>query len=218
MVKFKILQRILQEGIVAIIRADSAADAAELAEACIEGGVTTLEVSLTTPDGLDLIKTLGLRHGDRVLVGAGTVLDAETARLAILAGAKFILSPAFDAEVVRLCNRYQVVSMPGVATATEVVSALAAGADIVKIFPADTLGPEFFKALLAPLPHAPLMPSGGVTLKNMKTWFANGAVAVGVGGSLTGPGRHGDYATVTSHARAFVETLREYRRETFTLA
>jgi 2-dehydro-3-deoxyphosphogluconate aldolase / (4S)-4-hydroxy-2-oxoglutarate aldolase len=124
--------------------------------------------------------------------------------MAILEGSQFILSPCFDAPVVKTCNRYQVVSMPGVATATEVVAAMEAGADIIKVFPGDVFGPDYFKALRAPLPHAPLMPSGGVTLDNIDAWFESGAVAVGVGGSLTKAALQGDYAQVTRNAKAFV--------------
>jgi 2-dehydro-3-deoxyphosphogluconate aldolase/(4S)-4-hydroxy-2-oxoglutarate aldolase len=207
MQKFNILRRILQNPIIAIVRAESADAAIQMAEACIAGGITALEVSLTTPDGLDVIKKLVQRHGSKVLAGAGTVLDAETARMAILAGARFILSPSFDVGVIRTCNRYQILSMPGVATPTEIVTSMEAGADIVKVFPGDAFGPEYLKALRAPLPHAPLMPSGGVSLENMEAWFSCGSVAVGVGSSLTGPGTHGDYKKVTENARAFVDAL-----------
>ncbi|WP_304796758.1 bifunctional 2-keto-4-hydroxyglutarate aldolase/2-keto-3-deoxy-6-phosphogluconate aldolase [Lacisediminimonas sp.] len=208
MQKFNILSSILQNPIIGIVRASDADAALQLADACIAGGITALEVSLTTPDGLDIIRSLVKRYGDNAVIGAGTVLDAATVRLAILAGARFILSPSFDPEVIQTCSRYQIVSMPGVATATEVVKAMEIGADIVKVFPGDAFGPTYLKALRAPLPHAPLMPSGGVTLENMETWFACGAVAVGVGGSLTAPGASGDYEKVTDNAKAFVSALK----------
>ncbi|WP_292932556.1 bifunctional 2-keto-4-hydroxyglutarate aldolase/2-keto-3-deoxy-6-phosphogluconate aldolase [Noviherbaspirillum sp.] len=211
MQKLTILNAILQNPIVGIIRAPDADAALQLADACITGGITVLEVSLTTPDGLDVIRSLVKRYGNDAMIGAGTVLDAATARLSILAGSRFILSPSFDVEVIQTCNRYQVVSMPGVATATEVVKAMESGADIVKVFPGDAFGPAYLKALRAPLPHAPLMPSGGVTLENMDAWFACGAVAVGVGGSLTAPGASGDYEKVTENAKAFVRALSQIR-------
>lgn len=211
MQKFNILRRILENPIVGIVRAADPESAHRLAGACVAGGITSLEVSLTTPDGLDVIRNLNKCHYESVAIGAGTVLDTETARMAILAGASFILSPSFDQHVIQTCNRYQVVSMPGVATATEVVKAMEAGADIIKVFPGDVFGPAYLKALRAPLPHAPLMPSGGVTLENMEAWFANGAVAVGVGGSLTGPGAAGDYEKVTENAKAFVQELNRIR-------
>lgn len=211
MQKLNILLRILQNPVVAIVRADDSEQALRLADACIAGGITALEVSLTTPAGIDVIRTLVERYGDGVVIGAGTVLDTETARLSILAGARFLLSPSLDEAVIRTCNRYQVVSMPGVATATEVVRAMEAGADIVKVFPGEAFGPGYLKALRAPLPHAPLMPSGGVTLENLASWFANGAVAVGVGGSITGQGHGSDLEEVTRAARTFVEACGRIR-------
>lgn len=212
MFKIDILQRILANGMVAIVRADTPDAALALAEACIAGGVTALEVAFTTPDTLGILKTLRQRHGDAVLLGAGTVLDPETARMAILAGAQFIISPGVNTDTIRLCNRYQVPAMPGAMTPTEIVTALEAGADIVKVFPGEAFGPEYIKALRAPLPQAPLMPTGGVTLENMGDWFQYGSVAVGIGSSLTGPAKNGDYAAVTANACAFVQRMREIKQ------
>lgn len=212
MFKIDILQRILANGMVAIVRADTPDAALALAEACIAGGVTALEVAFTTPDTLGILKTLRQRHGDAVLLGAGTVLDPETARMAILAGAQFIISPGVNTDTIRLCNRYQVPAMPGAMTPTEIVTALEAGADIVKVFPGEAFGPEYIKAVRAPLPQAPLMPTGGVTLENMGDWFQYGSVAVGIGSSLTGPAKNGDYAAVTANACAFVQRMREIKQ------
>lgn len=212
MFKIDILQRILANGMVAIVRADTPDAALALAEACIAGGVTALEVAFTTPDTLEILKTLRQRHGDAVLLGAGTVLDPETARMAILAGAQFIISPSVNTDTIRLCNRYQVPAMPGAMTPTEIVTALEAGADIVKVFPGEAFGPEYIKALRAPLPQAPLMPTGGVTLENMGDWFKYGSVAVGIGSSLTGPAKNGDYAAVTANACAFVQRMHEIKQ------
>lgn len=212
MFKIDILQRILANGMVAIVRADTPDAALALAEACIAGGVTALEVAFTTPDTLGILKTLRQRHGDAVLLGAGTVLDPETARMAILAGAQFIISPGVNTDTIRLCNRYQVPAMSGAMTPTEIVTALEAGADIVKVFPGEAFGPEYIKALRAPLPQAPLMPTGGVTLENMGDWFQYGSVAVGIGSSLTGPAKNGDYAAVTANACAFVQCMREIKQ------
>ena len=212
MYKHQILQRIFDARIIGIVRADNADTAHGTAQACIEGRVTALEIAFTTPDTLDVLKALRQRHGDRVLLGAGTVLDAETARLAILAGAHFLLAPNFNPSMVRACNRYQVAAVPGASTPTEVVAALEAGADIIKVFPGESYGPEYFKALRAPLPYAPLMPSGGVSLQNLEAWFRNGAVAVSVGSSLAGPGARGDYAAVTVNARAFMEAVERIPR------
>ncbi|MFM9435479.1 2-dehydro-3-deoxyphosphogluconate aldolase / (4S)-4-hydroxy-2-oxoglutarate aldolase [Janthinobacterium sp. CG_23.3] len=207
MLKHEIFQAVLARRMVAIVRADHPEGALLAAEACIAGGITALEVAFTTPGTLDVIKTLRQRHGAAVLLGAGTVLDPETARLAILAGAQFIISPSVNVDTIRLCQRYQVLAMPGVMTPTEIVTALEAGADLVKIFPAETFGPAYLKALRAPLPQAPLMPTGGVSVDNLAEWFANGALAVGIGSSLTGPAANGDYAAVTARARAFVEKM-----------
>ena len=211
MPKHVVFQGILERGMVGIVRAASPDAALQLAEACIAGGVTALEVAFTTPDTLGVLRTLRERHGDDVLLGAGTVLDAETARAAILAGAQFIISPGVNVATIALCQRYQVLAMPGAMTPTEIVTALQAGADIVKVFPAEMFGPVYIKALRAPLPHAPLMPTGGVTVENLGEWFASGAVAVGIGSSLSGPGANGDYAAVTARAQAFVAKLAAVR-------
>lgn len=207
MQKHTIFEGILARGMVGIVRAPSAQAAVQIAEACIAGGITALEVAFTTPDTLGVLRTLRERHGADVLLGAGTVLDTETARAAILAGAQFIISPGVNVETIALCQRYQVLAMPGAMTPTEIVTALQAGADIVKVFPAEMFGPAYIKALRAPLPQAPLMPTGGVTVENLQEWFASGAVAVGIGGSLSGPGATGDYAAVTARAQAFVAKM-----------
>lgn len=207
MLKHAIFQGILARRMVGIVRAATPDAALRTAEACIAGGITALEVAFTTPGTLDVIRTLRERHGPGVLLGAGTVLDPETARLAILAGAQFIISPGVNVDTIRTCQRYQVLAMPGVMTPTEIVTALEAGADIIKIFPAEIFGPAYIKALRAPLPQAPLMPTGGVSVDNLADWFANGALAVGIGSSLSGPAASGDYAAVTARARAFVERM-----------
>jgi 2-dehydro-3-deoxyphosphogluconate aldolase / (4S)-4-hydroxy-2-oxoglutarate aldolase len=207
MLKYDLLQAVLKRGMVAIIRAESADAALLLAEACIAGGMSALEVAFTTPDTPGVIRTLRARHGDQLLLGAGTVLDPETARIAIDAGAQMIISPSVNVETIRLCQRYQVLSMPGAMTPTEIVTAMDAGADIVKVFPAEVFGPAYIKALRAPLPQAALMPTGGVTVENLGAWFDNGAVAVGIGGSLSAPGASGNYQAVTERARAFTERM-----------
>ena len=209
--KHTVFQGILERGMVGIVRAGSPDIALQIAEACIAGGVTALEVAFTTPDTLGVLRALRERHGDGVLLGTGTVLDAETARAAILAGAQFIISPGVNVDTITLCQRYQVLAMPGAMTPTEIVTALQAGADIVKVFPAEMFGPAYIKALRAPLPQAPLMPTGGVTVENLAEWFASGAVAVGIGSSLSGPGAKGDYAAVTARAQAFVAQMAAIR-------
>ena len=212
MMKHDIFQGILDRRMVAIVRAGTPDAALQMAEACIAGGITALEVAFTTPDTVGVLKALRQRHGADVMLGAGTVLDPETARHAILAGAQFIISPSVNVETIKIAQRYQVLAMPGAMTPTEIGLALDAGADIIKVFPAEVFGPSYIKALKAPLPQAPLMPTGGVTVENLADWFASGATAVGIGSSLTGPAANGDYSAVTTRARAFVEKMDAIKR------
>ena len=184
-------------------------DGVKIADACIAGGVKAIELAFTTPHAPEAITTLVEKYRDDadVIIGAGTVLDTTSARLAILAGAQFIVSPAFDQDVLELCNLYRVVSCPGVMDPTGVVAALKAGADIVKIFPGDIVGTKMIKDIHGPLPQAPLMPSGGVSVENTAEWLHAGAVAVSAGSSLSGPAKKGDYAGVTENAKAFVKAV-----------
>ena len=205
--KHEILQRIEDVGVVAVVRAENSQKAKEIALAVMEGGVDSIEITFTVPGAADVIKDLTKEFGDRLLVGAGTVLDSETARVAILAGAKYIVSPAFDLETAKLCNRYQVPYMPGCMTLTEIITAMEAGADIIKVFPGSAFGPSFIKAIKGPLPQAVLMPTGGVTLDNVDQWIKNGCVAVGVGGNLT----KGTSEEMTNTAKAFVAKVKEAR-------
>lgn len=210
--RHQITGKILQSGLVAVIRADSAELAEQMANACLAGGITVMEVALTTPDAFSLIRKLSRSLTPRgALLGAGTVLDEASARLAIDAGAQYVVTPSLDEAVVRLCNRYQIPSLPGAMTVKEVVAAMEAGADIVKLFPGESLGPNHLRALKAPLPHAPLMPTGGVSAANAPEWIAAGAVALGVGGSLTSPAAQGNLEEVTERARALVSALAEAR-------
>ncbi|MDK2823923.1 MAG: 2-dehydro-3-deoxyphosphogluconate aldolase / (4S)-4-hydroxy-2-oxoglutarate aldolase [Clostridia bacterium] len=212
MKKLQILQRILDSGIVAIIRTDSSEKAIKLIEAIKAGGISTIEVTMSVPGAIDVIKEIANTYKDDIVLGVGSVLDSETARMAILAGAQYVVSPHLNPEVIKLCNRYQVPSMPGAMTVKEVVEAMEAGADIVKLFPGEVLGPKAVKAINAPVPQAPLMPTGGVSLENVQEWINNGAVAVGVGGSLTKGAKTGDYQLVTETARKFIEKIKEVRK------
>ena len=209
--KIEVLGKIVSSGLVAVIRAESADQAAHIAEACGLGGVAALEITFTVPGATRVIEHLAKRPTGSILLGAGTVLDPETARIAILAGAQFIVSPAFNPHTARLCNRYQVPYLPGAATIREVVEAMESGADIVKVFPGEILGPEFVKAVKGPLPQAQLMPTGGVSIDNVDEWIKAGAVAVGVGGSLTAGAKTDDFATITKLARQFVEKIKHTR-------
>ena len=211
--KLEVLERIVASGLVCVIRADSPDQAARIAEACALGGVAAMEITFTVPGAAGVIEHLAKKFSGQILVGAGTVLDPETARIAILAGAQYVISPSLNPDTARLCNRYQVPHMPGAATVREVVEAMEYGADIVKVFPGELLGPAFVKAVRAPLPQASLMPTGGVSLENVADWIRAGAVAVAVGGNLTAGAKTGDFASITKLARALSEKIKEARAQ-----
>jgi 2-dehydro-3-deoxyphosphogluconate aldolase / (4S)-4-hydroxy-2-oxoglutarate aldolase len=211
MSKIEVLQKIVTSGVVAVIRAENPEQAARIADACALGGISALEITFTVPDAAGVIEHLVKKCSKEILLGAGTVLDPETARIAILAGAQFAVSPALNPETARLCNRYQVPYMPGAATIGEVIAAMECGADVVKVFPGEILGPAFVKAVKGPLPQAQLMPTGGVNLENVAQWINAGAVAIGVGGNLTAGAKSGDFASITHIARQFVEKVKEAR-------
>ena len=207
------LARVLRSGIVAVIRADSGERLVDVAEALLAGGVEVMEVTFTVPGAVRVLERVAERLGDRVLLGAGTVLDSETARAALLAGAQFIVSPSTHKDVITLCRRYDKLVMPGAFTPTEVVAAWQAGADIVKIFPSDVHGPKYLKALRGPLPQIRMMPTGGVTLETAGEFLRAGACALGVGGSLVEAKTvaAGDMARIESLARQFTAAVKEAR-------
>jgi len=209
--KLEVLGKITAAGLVAVIRADSPEQAERIAEARVLGGVAAIEITSTVPGVSGVIEHLAKKVSGQILLGAGTVLDPETARIAILAGAHFVVSPALNPETARLCNRYQVPYMPGAGTIGEVIAAMECGADIVKVFPGEILGPAFVKAVKGPLPQAQLMPTGGVSIENVAEWIKAGAVAVGAGGNLTAGAKTGDFASITKLARQFVEKIKEAR-------
>jgi 2-dehydro-3-deoxyphosphogluconate aldolase / (4S)-4-hydroxy-2-oxoglutarate aldolase len=211
MPKIEVLRRIIDSGLVAVIRAEDPSQAARIADACALGGITALEITFTVPGAAEVIAHLAKKCSEEILLGAGTVLDPETARIAILAGAQFVVSPAVNVETARLCNRYQVPYMPGAATIGEVIEAMECGADIVKVFPGEILGPTFVKAVKGPLPQAQLMPTGGVSLENVSLWIKAGSVAIGVGGNLTAGAKTGDFDSITRLAKRFVEKIKEAR-------
>jgi len=207
------LQRVLDCGIVAVVRFSEPGPLVDVMKALADGGVTVAEVTFTVPNALDVIREAKKQLGDRVLLGAGTVLDPETARAAILAGAEFLVSPAVNLEVIRLCRRYDKLVMPGAFTPTEVLSAWEAGADIVKVFPADVLGPAFFKALKGPLPQVKLMPTGGVDLTSASEFLKAGAVCLGVGSQMVDPKLVAarDFAAITALAKQYVDIVKKHR-------
>ena len=209
MKKTDILNKIASSLVVAVIRAKSTEEAIKISNACIEGGIKAIEVTFTVDYAHEVIKGLSHEYKTQdLLIGAGTVLDSETARIAILNGASFIVSPAFDLETAKLCHRYQVPYLPGCQTITEMIKAMEAGCDIIKLFPGNLGGPSYVKAIKGPLPYINLMPTGGVSLENVQEWIKAGCVAVGVGGELTKPAQDGHFEKVTENARAFLQAVK----------
>ncbi|WP_202171422.1 bifunctional 4-hydroxy-2-oxoglutarate aldolase/2-dehydro-3-deoxy-phosphogluconate aldolase [Bacillus sp. USDA818B3_A] len=213
MKKLNVINKVSDSGVVAVVRADSIEEAKKISEACIEGGITGIEVTFTIQDADQVIKELVSNYQNHkdVVIGAGTVLDVTTARIAILAGAEFIVSPCFDEETAKLCNLYQIPYMPGCITLTEMKRALEFGVDIVKLFPGNAFGPDYVKAVKGPLPQINIMPTGGVDLDNVDQWIRNGCVAVGIGGNLTAPSKTGDYGKITEYAREYVQRVKAAR-------
>jgi len=208
--KFDVLKRITDVGIVAVVRSDSIEEGLRISKACVAGGIPAIEVTYTVPGATEVIKALKEQiKPEDLIVGAGTVLDSATARIAILAGAEYIVSPGFDAETAELCNLYQVPYMPGCMTITEMVKAMKAGCDIIKLFPGSAFGPSFVSAVKGPLPQINIMPTGGVSLENIDEWFKNGVVACGAGGKLAS----GSSEDITNTAKAFVEKIKTIKNK-----
>ncbi|GAQ53770.1 bifunctional 4-hydroxy-2-oxoglutarate aldolase/2-dehydro-3-deoxy-phosphogluconate aldolase [Streptomyces acidiscabies] len=207
--KFAALESITRTGALLIVRLDSTEEALAVSEAAIEGGVRAVEITLSVPGALGVISTLASRYGDEVLVGAGTVLDAQSAFACVQAGARLLVSPNLEPEMIATANRYQAVTVSGAFTPTEIVRTMEAGADMVKLFPAEfSGGPAYVRAVRAPLPQAPIMPTGGVTPENVKEWFDAGVVAVGVGSFVTKAARvDGDYRRVTEAASVMLRAI-----------
>lgn len=202
----EVYNTILASGIIAVIRAPNAETALKLAEAAYRGGITAVEITMTVPAGLDIIRELSEKYRDAdLMIGAGTILDAETARMAILNQAEYIIAPHLDTGVIETCHRYNRLCIPGAMSVTEIVQAMTKGADLVKVFPASILGPGFIKAVRGPLPHAMMVPTGGVSIDNIDKWFEAGAAAVAVGGELTREAvAKSDYDLLEKTAREFV--------------
>lgn len=211
MKKMERLTRIEHAGVVAVVREDSQKRAIEAARAVIKGGIKGIEVTFSVPQADQVIAQLKeeYQNDSSVVIGAGTVLDAVTARLAILAGAEFIVSPCFDQATAEMCNFYQVPYMPGCMTITEMQQAMKSGADIVKLFPANNFTPQMIKAAKAPLPHVNIMPTGGVNLENIVAWKQAGAIVVGVGGNLFKGVKDENYELVSQTAKQYIEVWRE---------
>src|SRR6059058_1809188 len=208
------LRQVLDSGIVAVVRSPDSQQLVEVCRALADGGVTVVEITMTVPGALDVVRQVRQALGDRVLLGAGTILDPETARAALLAGAEYIVAPTVNLDVIRLCRRYDKLVMPGAFTPTEILTAWEAGADIVKVFPAEVVGPAFFKALRGPLPQVRLMPTGGVDLTTAAAFLKAGACCLGVGGQLVEPKAVAErnFDRLRDLARQYVGVVQQFRR------
>lgn len=213
--KWANIRRLKESGLVAVIRKANEDHVYRIAESLIEGGVGVLEITVDTHGAFDIIRNMKEKYQQRILIGAGTVLDASTARTAMEVGADFIFSPILDLETIQVTNFYGRISIPGVMTPTEIVKGYQAGADLLKIFPGRSLGANYIKELQGPLGHIPMIPTGGVTLENVSQFIQNGAVAVGVGGSLVNKKavEQGDYNKLTELARKFTTQISEARNK-----
>jgi 2-dehydro-3-deoxyphosphogluconate aldolase / (4S)-4-hydroxy-2-oxoglutarate aldolase len=207
------LKRVLDSGLVAIIRSPSSDVLVDVAEALVAGGIDVMEVTFTVPNALEVLASVRKKLGDRILLGAGTVLDTETARAALLAGAEFIVTPTVNTRVIEMCRRYDKVIMPGGFTPTEVLTAWEAGADAVKVFPADIGGPAHLRALKGPFPQIRLLPTGGVNLETLGDFVKSGACAVGLGSALVEKAalEQRNMARITELARQYVAAMAKAR-------
>lgn len=223
MKKYKLLQQIQEAGVVAVLRGSSPEEVCRLADKAIEGGIRVIEITMTVPYAIEAITTLSKRYqssdptaANYAIVGSGTVLDPETARATLLAGAEFVVSPSLNRDTVLLCNRYRAPIMPGTMTMKEITEALELGVDVVKLFPGNLYAPSIIPTILGPLPQANLMPTGGVNLQNLKDWVQAGAFAVGIGSDLTKEAlKTGNFDLVAEQARAYVQAYRAARDKNF---
>jgi len=214
--KASVLKTITDTGLVPIVRATSSEDALKAVEAIRAAGISTVEITMTVPGAIQLLETLSAQLGDKVLLGAGTVLDPETARLAILAGAEFLISPTLNVNVIEMTRRYSKVSIPAGLTPTEIVAAWEAGADFVKVFPCGNMGgADYIKALKGPLPQIEMIPTGGVTLENAADFLRAGAAAIAVGGEIVDKKamKEKRWEVITENARKFAEVVARTRKE-----
>jgi len=214
MEKRDILNRMTAEGLIPVIRVSSAREAMEVADAIKAGGVSFIEITMSVPGAIDVIKELSQKYKDDIILGAGTILDTETGRAALLAGAQFIVTPTLNLDLIQLAHRYSVPIVPGAMTPTEILTAWNAGADMVKVFPAAQLGgPEYIKALRGPLPHILYVPTGGVNLQNAGAFIKAGAAALGAGGELVDKKAVAEkkFNVITENARAFLKAIKEAR-------
>lgn len=213
--KFKIIKKIHDRGIVAVVRANNGEEALKISEAANKGGVDIIEITMTVPGAVDVIKELTEIYKNKeedITIGAGSVLDGETARTCILAGAEFIVGPSVNKGMIDICNKYDITVAAGAMTPTEAVNAMEMGADIVKVFPAGLFGPSIIKAIKGPIPQARLLPTGGVDQDNVKKWLEAGSFAVGAGSAICAGAKTGNFEKVTRDAEEFIQNIEEARR------
>lgn len=213
MKKMKVLKALQECGVVAVVRGNTKETGINIAKACIKGNVKAIEVTYTNKFANEIIRELSeeFKTQDDVVIGAGTVLDPETARLAILQGAEYIVSPSFNLETATLCNRYKVAYIPGVMTTNEIVLAHESGVDVIKLFPGSAFGPSYIKAIKGPLPYSNVMVTGGVNIDNLDTWINAGADLVGIGGELNTIGEEGKFDEITSICKKYIEKINKVR-------
>ncbi len=211
MKKEQVLARLKEDCLVAVVRAKNLEQGEKVIDSIVAGGINFIEICMTVDEGspIDLIANMVEKYkgNDKVVIGAGTVLDPETARMAIMAGANYVVSPGLNLETIKMCNRYRVPMLPGVMTPTEAIAAMEAGCDVIKIFPGNIVGPAAISSFKGPLPQGEFMPSGGVDVDNVDKWIKAGAYAVGTGSSLTKGAKTGDFAAVTAKAKEFVDAV-----------
>ena len=211
MKKEQVLAKMKEDCLVAVVRAKDLEQGEKVVDAIIAGGINFIEITMTMDEGnpVEFISKMAEKYRDTkdVVIGAGTVLDPETARAVILAGANYVVSPGLNADTIRMCNRYRVPMLPGVMTPTEAITALECGCDVIKIFPGNIMGPAAISSFKGPLPQGEFMPSGGVDVDNVDKWIKAGAYAVGTGSSLTKGAKTGDFAAVTAKAQEFVKAV-----------
>lgn len=214
MYKMNLLKKLVDCGVVCVVRGDGEEDALKIVESVVAGGIKAIEVTMTIPNPIDVLKKVVEAYKDveDVIVGAGTVIDAQTCRACILAGAKFIVSPNFSEDVIKTANRYQIPTVSGAMTITEAIWGLEAGADIIKVFPGNAFGPSIIKAFKGPLPQAEFMPTGGVDLENMHEWFKAGVIGVGIGSDITNKKKDGDYSGVEKRAREYIQKYSDFKK------
>ncbi|MBS3919677.1 MAG: bifunctional 2-keto-4-hydroxyglutarate aldolase/2-keto-3-deoxy-6-phosphogluconate aldolase [Deltaproteobacteria bacterium] len=214
MEKRDIFNRMIEEGVIPVVRVSSAQEAIEVSDAIKAGGISLIEITMSVQGAIDVIKELTRKYKDEIIMGAGTILDPETGRAALLAGAQFIVSPTLNLDLIQLAHRYSAVVIPGAMTPTEILTAWNAGADMVKVFPAAQLGgPEYLKAIRGPLPQILLVPTGGVNLQNVGAFIKAGATALGVGGELVDKKavKEKKFNVITENTRAFLKAIKEAR-------